>query len=313
MIITKLLGTCFIILLTFSLSLSAAPSANDSTFTQLTESYVDAESDGDKNAMNKLRGMIIARISDAISQAESAGAEMDVIRLRLIRKRYSLNKKEYLENLHTKYRNAVKQGKLEEQKIYREAIVSNYNRDKEQEARKAVLDARVMSLIEDTMLQASRSGDDGFHDMLYDMSKQMRIRIGEPVPELKKQQFMLNIKKGMVKALDQENMESFRKLDGLLTQLETLEIGKQPLRVKPPTAESVTSLEEKLRIFFKENKIGRTTDYAFIKNSFAGKAYLITIHGYADNKSVCEKLVQEYNDNPELSTIKGQYSCEPLN
>ena len=65
--------------------------------------------------------------------------------------------------------------------------------------------------------------------------------------------------------------------------------------------------------FFSKNKIGDSPDYAFVKNGIAGQDHLITIHGYADDKSVCEELAKKYNGAPSLSTLPGKYQCIKLN
>ena len=44
-----------------------------------------------------------------------------------------------------------------------------------------------------------------------------------------------------------------------------------------------------------------------------GTDHLITIHGYADDLSVCMQLIEPYNKDPSLSTLPGAYSCVPLN
>ena len=65
--------------------------------------------------------------------------------------------------------------------------------------------------------------------------------------------------------------------------------------------------------FFAKNKIGNSPDYAFVKNGIAGKEYLLTIYGYANDKAVCESLARQYNNDPSLSVVKGTYECVQLN
>ncbi|MDZ7662272.1 hypothetical protein [Thiohalophilus sp.] len=71
--------------------------------------------------------------------------------------------------------------------------------------------------------------------------------------------------------------------------------------------------QEDVQQFFSKNKVGNSPDYAFVKDGVAGKDHSITIHGYADDKAVCEALVKVYNAAPSLSTLPGKYQCIPLN
>jgi len=71
--------------------------------------------------------------------------------------------------------------------------------------------------------------------------------------------------------------------------------------------------QEDVQKFFSKNKVGNSPDYAFVKNGIAGQDHLITIHGYADDKSVCEALAKEYNGDASLSTLPGKYQCVQLN
>ena len=71
-----------------------------------------------------------------------------------------------------------------------------------------------------------------------------------------------------------------------------------------------TSDQEDVRRFFSEHKIGRSPDYAVMKN---GTDHLATIHGYADDLSVCMEIIEPYNKDASLSTLAGTYSCVPLN
>lgn len=65
--------------------------------------------------------------------------------------------------------------------------------------------------------------------------------------------------------------------------------------------------------FFAKHKVGSSPDYAFVKNGIAGKEYLLTIYGYANDKAVCESLAHQYNSDPSLSVVKGTYECIQLN
>lgn len=71
--------------------------------------------------------------------------------------------------------------------------------------------------------------------------------------------------------------------------------------------------ESDVKAFFAKNKVGRSPDYGVIKNGMAGPELLMTVHGYADDKSACEGLIKQYNDDPSLSQMPGTYQCVPLN
>jgi hypothetical protein len=71
--------------------------------------------------------------------------------------------------------------------------------------------------------------------------------------------------------------------------------------------------EKDVQNFFSKNKVGDSPDYAFVKNGLAGPDHLITIHGYANDKSVCELLAKEYNGDGQLSVLPGKYNCIQLN
>jgi len=77
------------------------------------------------------------------------------------------------------------------------------------------------------------------------------------------------------------------------------------------TAYSAT--QDDVKKFFSKNKVGKSVDYAFVKNGIAGPDHLLTIHGYADDKAVCELLAKEYNGNKSVSVVPGTYQCIPLN
>lgn len=66
--------------------------------------------------------------------------------------------------------------------------------------------------------------------------------------------------------------------------------------------------------FFSKNKIGDSPDYAFVKYGISGGPdHLLTIHGYADDRKVCEMLAEEYNGDSSLSVLPGKYGCIQLN
>ena len=68
--------------------------------------------------------------------------------------------------------------------------------------------------------------------------------------------------------------------------------------------------QEKLKEYFKNHKVGRSSDYMVVKN---GTDYLLTIHGYMDDREVCESLIKNYNEDPKLSVLPGTYTCIQLN
>ena len=80
--------------------------------------------------------------------------------------------------------------------------------------------------------------------------------------------------------------------------------------VSVTTGESISS--EELRIFFRKHKIDNNFAVALKKESAGTHSYLATIHGYPDNLSVCESLIEPYNKEAGLSVMQGVYYCEVL-
>jgi hypothetical protein len=84
-----------------------------------------------------------------------------------------------------------------------------------------------------------------------------------------------------------------------------------------PGADSGGDLsEEDLEDFFRRHTVSGNRAVA-IKLRFsvptAGTAYLATVHGYPNNRQVCEELIAPYNSDPSLTTIPGgRYFCEIL-
>lgn len=68
--------------------------------------------------------------------------------------------------------------------------------------------------------------------------------------------------------------------------------------------------QEAVKDFFAKNRVGSSPDYAVMKN---GTDHLITIHGYANDLDVCQRLIEPYNRDPSLSAVPGSYTCVPLN
>ncbi|CAM8340588.1 hypothetical protein [Candidatus Methylopumilus planktonicus] len=52
------------------------------------------------------------------------------------------------------------------------------------------------------------------------------------------------------------------------------------------------------------------TSYSYNIN---GDDYLLTIHGYMDDKQTCEDIIKPLNADPKLSTLPGSYTCLKLN
>jgi hypothetical protein len=74
--------------------------------------------------------------------------------------------------------------------------------------------------------------------------------------------------------------------------------------------------EEDLERFFRRHTISGNQPVA-LKLRFSvptpGSAYLATVHGYPNNRQVCEELIAPYNTDPSLTTIPGgRYFCEVL-
>lgn len=69
---------------------------------------------------------------------------------------------------------------------------------------------------------------------------------------------------------------------------------------------------ERLETFFRTHKVGRAHAVALKKRSLGDVSYLVTVHGYSNNLSVCEELIAPYNKNSSLSVIPGSYFCEEL-
>lgn len=70
---------------------------------------------------------------------------------------------------------------------------------------------------------------------------------------------------------------------------------------------------DELEAFFNEKRIDNNRAVALKKSSSAGgAAYLLTLHGYPNNLSVCEELIKPYNADPKQSVIQGTYYCQQL-
>jgi hypothetical protein len=81
-------------------------------------------------------------------------------------------------------------------------------------------------------------------------------------------------------------------------------------QVTVATGDSVTTSE--VEDFFRKHKVDGAHAVAMKKRSLGGVAYLATIHGWADNRPVCEEVIAPYNKDASLSVIPGEYFCEEL-
>lgn len=70
--------------------------------------------------------------------------------------------------------------------------------------------------------------------------------------------------------------------------------------------------EDKLDGFFRNHTVSGKHVVAVKRSNSFGTSYLLTIHGYPDNLSVCEEIIAPYNEDPSLSVIPGKYYCEVL-
>jgi len=73
--------------------------------------------------------------------------------------------------------------------------------------------------------------------------------------------------------------------------------------------DSITEAE--LESFFRKHKVENHYVVALKKRSIVD-VYLVTVHGYPNNLSVCEDLIAPYNKDASRSTIPGDYYCEEL-
>ena len=64
--------------------------------------------------------------------------------------------------------------------------------------------------------------------------------------------------------------------------------------------------------FFRNRKVDGNQTVALKKRFPGGEAYLATVHGYPNNRSVCEDLIAPYNKDASLSVLPEDYFCEEL-
>lgn len=86
--------------------------------------------------------------------------------------------------------------------------------------------------------------------------------------------------------------------------------------VSSPSVNKKNLSEDDLESFFRGKTISGNYAAA-IKLRFTlplpGVAYIGTIHGYPNNLTVCEELIEPYNADPTLTVIPGgAYFCEEL-
>jgi hypothetical protein len=70
--------------------------------------------------------------------------------------------------------------------------------------------------------------------------------------------------------------------------------------------------ESELEAFFRGRTVSGKPVVAVKKRTPGSAAYLLTVHGYPNNLSVCEELIKPYNEDPSLSVLPGEYFCEEL-
>lgn len=76
------------------------------------------------------------------------------------------------------------------------------------------------------------------------------------------------------------------------------------------SGESIESKE--LESFFRKHKVDENYPVALKKHSLGGESYLATMHGYPNNLSVCQQLIEPYNKGTESSVVAGTYFCDVL-
>jgi hypothetical protein len=74
--------------------------------------------------------------------------------------------------------------------------------------------------------------------------------------------------------------------------------------------------EDEVEAYFRRHTVAGNRAVA-VKLRFSvpepGTAYLLTVHGYPNNRQVCEELIAPYNADPSMTTIPGgRYYCETL-
>lgn len=76
--------------------------------------------------------------------------------------------------------------------------------------------------------------------------------------------------------------------------------------------QSIASFDEQLAELYATKPQGSSRAYAVVKNGIAVPAWLATIHGYVDNRAVCEQLIAAYNEDASMSVLAGDYTCRRL-
>lgn len=77
------------------------------------------------------------------------------------------------------------------------------------------------------------------------------------------------------------------------------------------TAETYEEYESALRSAY-SRKPAETDDAVALMKDGVVTSWLATIHGYPNNREVCEELIDPYNADPSLSEMGGRYYCEPI-
>ena len=64
--------------------------------------------------------------------------------------------------------------------------------------------------------------------------------------------------------------------------------------------------------YFRKHTVDGNRAVAMKKRSLGQTSYFATIHGFPNNRSVCEEVLKPYKENASLSVIPGEYFCEEL-
>lgn len=78
------------------------------------------------------------------------------------------------------------------------------------------------------------------------------------------------------------------------------------------SADPLDAFEMELVETYLKKPKGYSRAYALHKQTAAGPDWLATIHGYPNNKEVCEQLIKPYNSGEMPSDMPGFYFCEEL-
>lgn len=80
-----------------------------------------------------------------------------------------------------------------------------------------------------------------------------------------------------------------------------------------PSEENYITFHDKLAKLFRVKPEELPRAYALMKDGLAGRDWLVTVHGLADNKTACEEMIAPYNADESMSTLPGRYICVEIN